>query len=110
MENLRECTWCAFARSLYARDLAKELTDYVAHLPEEIKCSEQEHVRRLEICRQCPKCVNGLCGYCGCFVLARAAKKALDCPEPAGSKWKLPLRQEADGTEAANRFKTHGSL
>ena len=96
MENLRECTWCAFARSLYARDLAKELTDYVAHLPEEIKCSEQEHLRRLEICRQCPKCVNGLCGYCGCFVLARAAKKALDCPEPCGSKWKLPLRQDAD--------------
>ena len=83
----RECTWCRFLRSFYGRDLAKELENYIASLPEDIKVSEEEHARRMALCASCEGNRNGLCRYCGCFVAARTAKKDLGCPYPADPRW-----------------------
>ena len=83
----RECTWCRIIRELYSRDMAAELTDYIASLPREIKVSEEEHERRLAICRGCGGNMDGLCRYCGCYIAARTVKKGLSCPHPAGGKW-----------------------
>ncbi len=83
----RECSWCRFVRDLYTRDMAAELTDYIASLPEDVKVSEAEHAQRLAVCSKCGGNVNGLCRYCGCYVAARAAKKGLGCPHPEGEMW-----------------------
>ena len=83
----RECAWCRFVRELYGRDMAAELTSYIASLPEEIRASEEEHGRRLAICGTCSGNADGLCRYCGCYVAARTAKKGLACPHPEGEKW-----------------------
>ena len=83
-----QCTWCRFLESLYTVNMAERLKSYIDLLPPEIKADEKEHERRRAICSACPRCQDGLCGYCGCFVAARAAKKDLDCPNPGYSKWK----------------------
>ena len=84
----RECTWSKYLRQLYAEDFAGQLQTYIASLPEVLRTEEDEYERRLTICCTCERCVDGLCGWCGCFVAARAAKRALDCPNPGQSKWK----------------------
>ena len=83
----RECTWCRFVTELYTRDMAAELSEYIASLPEEIKVSEEEHGKRLSVCRTCEANTDGMCRYCGCFIAARTAKKKLACPHPEGEKW-----------------------
>lgn len=83
----RECTWCRFVREMYTRDMAAELTDYIAALPAEIKVDEKEHGRRLAICSACSGNRDGLCRYCGCYVAARTVKKDLACPHPEGARW-----------------------
>ena len=84
----RESRWCKYLQQLYAEDLAGKLQSYIAGLPEEIRTDDEEYARRLAICSTCGRCADGLCGWCGCFVAARAAKSALDCPNPGQSKWK----------------------
>ena len=41
---------------------------------------------RLSACTCCKNLVNGLCGLCGCFVEARAAKIGSRCPA-AAPRW-----------------------
>lgn len=84
----RECTWCKFLEQLYTENLAQRLQSYIDGLPEELRTDDEEYSRRLEICSSCGRCTDGLCGWCGCFVAARAAKRGLDCPNPGKSKWK----------------------
>lgn len=67
--------------------MAQELKAYIQSMPEEIKTDEAEYERRLGICAACDRCRDGICGWCGCFVAARAVKKQLDCPYPGASKW-----------------------
>ena len=59
----------------------------VASLPEEMRTSAEEYAKRLEICQNCEAKAGNLCSLCGCFVRARAAKKNMRCPHPAGRKW-----------------------
>ena len=48
-------------------------------IPKERKVSPQEHERRLSICKQCDRLVNGMCASCGSFVVVRAAKSDQFC-------------------------------
>ena len=68
-------------------DEEKLLKEYVASLPEEMRTSAEEYAKRLEICQNCEAKSGNLCSLCGCFVRARAAKKNMRCPHPAGRKW-----------------------
>lgn len=63
------------------------LKQYVASLPEDMRTDEAEYAKRLEICEKCDAKAGNLCSLCGCFVRARAAKKQMKCPHPAGRKW-----------------------
>lgn len=84
---VRECTWCRFVRIFHPENFAEELIGYINALPEDLRTSEEEHARRLAACAECPGNREGLCRYCGCYVAARAAKKNLSCPDPAGARW-----------------------
>jgi hypothetical protein len=83
----RECTWCRYSKFINTIDMAKQLESYIESLPEEIKVSKKEHEERLAICSRCSANVNGLCRYCGCYIIARTVKKSLSCPYPGGAKW-----------------------
>ena len=61
----------------------KSMYDYIDTLDPEIKTASEEYSRRLALCNDCPKLINGMCALCGCFVEVRAAKKTARCPNIA---------------------------
>lgn len=63
-----------------------KLEQYIDHIPEEDRVSDDEYERRLLLCDSCPQLRGGLCGQCGCYVAVRAAKKAGYCPH-FRAKW-----------------------
>ncbi|MFC4302455.1 hypothetical protein ACFO1S_03230 [Cohnella boryungensis] len=50
--------------------------------------SDEVYRIRLELCRTCVKCQDGLtCMLCGCIVPVAAKLKARGCPLPGGGRW-----------------------
>lgn len=80
------CRKC-FIEALGNADLTREISDYIASLPEEIKTGERDYRSRLAVCENCDSLADGICRYCGCFVEVRAVKRGLGCPHPEGDKW-----------------------
>ncbi|MCQ2519787.1 MAG: DUF6171 family protein [Lachnospiraceae bacterium] len=50
-------------------------------MPKEDKVSDEEYVRRLQICVDCKNLNLGTCNICGCFVEYRAALIDMHCPD-----------------------------
>lgn len=80
------CRKC-FEFSEATDNLTKMIEDYIDSLDEEQKIEKTSYETRLLKCESCDALLNGLCKYCGCFVLARAAKKNQFCPYPKNQKW-----------------------
>ena len=87
MEAQRKCTWCEYLNELRSAGMASDVKRFVESLPKKLRVSEEEHERRLAIFKQCDKCEDGVCWYCGCFVVARASRNDKSCPWPGGGKW-----------------------
>lgn len=85
-ENARLCRRCLLEDMDDQRSLYELIRDYVSSLPEGIRTGESEYRRRLALCRECAFLLGGTCQKCGCYAEARAAKKAMHCPDPA-PKW-----------------------
>ena len=62
-------------------DMARLVADYLSTLPLEQKVPEETYHARLAQCQACDALHNGTCALCGCYVEARAAKRALGCPD-----------------------------
>lgn len=60
--------------------LLKNIQEYIDNLSEDIKAEEELYKKRLSICNDCDKLLNGICGKCGCYVEMRAAVKNNRCP------------------------------
>lgn len=85
---------CNIPANLQKDMMTESIAAYVASLPAESIVNDDEYERRLAICSKCDDLVGGLtCSHCGCFVLARARKKQMDCPMPGGSRWDRALGQ-----------------
>lgn len=67
--------------------LKGQLHTYIASLSSEQKVDDQLYQQRLEKCETCEAMHQGLCQYCGCFVIVRAVKKRMTCPNPTGRLW-----------------------
>ncbi len=76
----RICRRCLL-RDVQDAALYQTIRDYVENLPAEQKADAEVYESRLRVCRACDSLTNGMCALCGCFVEARAAKKALYCPK-----------------------------
>ena len=74
-------------RPVDERELMEYLDAYAASLPEAIRVSEDVYSYRLKLCASCPHLLSHMCSLCGCYVQARAAKKAMRCPLPGAPKW-----------------------
>jgi hypothetical protein len=68
------------------RELSRTVYEYIASLPDDIKAPSDVCARRLELCRQCNWLANGICGACGCFAEARAARRDARCAWDSG-RW-----------------------
>jgi len=84
-EDWRFCKKC-LVRDFDQGELFRTMQEYIAHIDEEIKTSQQEYENRLQICTECDSLMNGMCGVCGCYVEMRAAVKSNYCPA-VHKKW-----------------------
>ena len=99
---------CNIPANLQKDMMTESIAAYVASLPAESIVDDDEYERRLAICSRCDDLVGGLtCSHCGCFVLARARKKQMDCPMPGGSRWDRALGQ---GSGTCPRVKRLGHV
>lgn len=60
---------------------------YIDSLDEVHKIEEEAYEERLSKCNDCDALINGMCKYCGCFVIVRAIKRNQVCPYPNRRKW-----------------------
>lgn len=75
---------------VFQQDEAEILTkiqSYIDTLDISIKVDKAIYQERLQHCENCSDLINGICKYCGCFVLVRAIKRKQHCPHPTFSKW-----------------------
>jgi len=84
--NPSNCKRCLL-HEMNDSEYAKNIYDYIASIPDDIKTGAELLQERLELCRACDALVNGMCKFCGCFVEVRAAKKSQTCPHPE-AKWR----------------------
>lgn len=63
------------------------IDSYITHLALEEKVETILYENRLTQCEACDALINGMCKYCGCFVVVRAIKKSQYCPYPKYPKW-----------------------
>lgn len=83
-----ECRKC-FEKDIQDGEFERIVSEYTDSLDPEIKCDDFVYRKRISLCDECDALINGLCKYCGCFVLARAVKKNLMCPYPGSNKWEI---------------------
>ena len=69
------------------KSLLEYLDGYIASLPESIRAPEDAYKARLLLCAGCPHRILFTCSLCGCYIQARAAKKAQKCPLPGAPRW-----------------------
>ncbi|MBN2617751.1 MAG: hypothetical protein JXR64_05500 [Spirochaetales bacterium] len=65
----------------------EEVIEFINNLDPMIKTDQLIYEKRLKNCEKCEKLSNGMCSFCGCFVLVRAAVKEMNCPYPYNNKW-----------------------
>ncbi len=63
------------------KPLAEVVAEYIAGLDESVRVGEAAYRGRLAVCVQCEHLRSGTCALCGCYVEARAAKKAMQCAD-----------------------------
>lgn len=67
--------------------LQSQIYKYLASLKADERVDDISYENRLIQCETCKAHHQGLCRYCGCFVVVRAAKKIMSCPNPDGNRW-----------------------
>lgn len=68
--------------------LQNQIFKYLDSLNDDDRTDDDHYEKRLKHCDACVDHRQGLCRYCGCFVVVRAAKKQMSCPHPDGDRWK----------------------
>jgi len=66
--------------------ILETIREKVELIPEDEKTTDEDYVKRLEICSECKELNLGTCVICGCFVEYRAAHTNMHCPS-TDSKW-----------------------
>lgn len=77
------CRRC-LTRDMDQGEYFKNLHTYIANLDEDIRTDEALYEKRLSLCRECDRLLDGMCRACGCFVELRAAIGKNVCPY---SRW-----------------------
>lgn len=83
--NLLTCKKCLLYEMPDAQRY-QNMYDYIAHLDEDMKASDEIYQARLSICKECDHLLAGMCRICGCYVEMRAIMRQKNCPD-VDSKW-----------------------
>lgn len=75
-----------------SKELSELIEKYVNNLEEDRRVGRATYEMRLQVCDTCEALLNGMCRYCGCFVLLRAAKNTQTCPSPKGDRWEKIMK------------------
>ncbi|MDO4297127.1 MAG: DUF6171 family protein [Lachnospiraceae bacterium] len=78
-EPRRFCRKC-LTRDMGETEYFRNLHEYIENLDEDLKVSETVYERRLALCKECEKLLQGMCSICGCYVELRAIMKKNRCP------------------------------
>lgn len=85
MNDKRICKQCLLSE-MEESEYFESVFEYISLLNDDVKTPAKEYEKRLLICKNCEKLVNGLCAVCGCFVEMRAAVFKNYCPY-SKEKW-----------------------
>lgn len=58
----------------------QNLHRYIENLEPDSKASPRLYERRLSVCKECERLLDGMCNACGCYVELRAAIDHNKCP------------------------------
>ncbi|HKM05320.1 MAG TPA: DUF6171 family protein [Lachnospiraceae bacterium] len=78
-EDISVCKQCLL-RDFNEQEYFDKLHKYIVTLDKEVKASDELYKKRLAVCKECSKLLEGTCLSCGCFVELRAAIKKNKCP------------------------------
>lgn len=75
----KPCRKCLL-RDMDRGEYFKNMYEYIENLDEEVKTPAAEYERRLALCKECERLLDGMCAVCGCYVEMRAAVAKNSCP------------------------------
>lgn len=75
------CRRCLLEDMPSEAEMARNVRELVALLPDAIRAPQEVTAHRLDACRACDHLRSGMCELCGCYVELRAAKLPLRCPD-----------------------------
>ena len=79
-ETLRFCKRC-LTRELAGQEKVYEtIKRYIEDISPEERTEGREYERRLAVCKDCERLMEGMCTACGCYVELRAATAQQECP------------------------------
>ncbi|MBR6402667.1 MAG: hypothetical protein IKS48_04725 [Eubacterium sp.] len=82
-EGRKICRKCLLKE--YDEKAYKEtIEQYIQRMGSDMRADDDIYRRRLDICKECDKLIQGTCQACGCYVELRAAAKTGRCPK---KKW-----------------------
>lgn len=85
MDHKRICKKCLLAEIDNEKILA-DVKKAIERLGDDMRVSDEEYKRRIDLCLACDKLNEGTCNACGCYVELRAAAKVSDCPKHIWSR------------------------
>lgn len=77
--NQRVCKQC-LVREIDEAAYREKLEKVLLLMDRNIKADTALYEKRLSICKECEKLLEGTCLGCGCYVELRAAAKSNHCP------------------------------
>lgn len=89
MDKGKDCKGCSASVRYSFEEVKANMADFIKTIDPDLRISDTLYGRRLAMCSGC----TGLyyettCRYCGCFIQMRALRSNMDCPHPAGSRWR----------------------
>lgn len=75
----RYCRKC-LTRDMNQREYFKNLHQYIQNLDADKKTDTVTYEKRVAVCKECERLMDGMCNACGCYVELRASMKDRKCP------------------------------
>lgn len=92
-----ECKGCGSNYQVSSSDIDRMLAAPIFSRSD-VCVSDDEYNARLQVCRSCPRLLDGeTCSACGCYVRVAAKLKSKSCPLPGGGLWPAVTSEAALG-------------
>ena len=76
----RICKKCLIREMAGQQNVYETIRRMIEDIPQGDRAVETERERRLNVCKQCERLLEGMCAACGCYVELRASLTAQSCP------------------------------